>query len=106
MARNIEAPNPEEQKNLEEKWNEGTEEELKSLKQRQYTVRTKEDFTSDDRERLLFLQNLQEKKLGMVPLSPEEKDEMRGLQKEQVKSKKWTPEMVERLKDLHERMGK
>jgi len=106
MIKNMETSRQEEeQKNGREEWDEVKDWELKMLRKRQLSAKRKEDFSPDDRERLVFLQDLKDRAAG-IGLSPEEKDEMRELQKDQMASKDWTPEKAARLRDLHERMEK
>ncbi len=109
MMRHMENPvmEPgEDQKNIpeeaKEEWGEETGKELVDLRKKQYGAEGAGEFTNEDRERLLTLQQ-QEDKEFKAPLSAEETEEMRELQKSQTKSEDWTPEKAGRLLKLQRR---
>lgn len=61
-----------------------------------------EGWTEEDKERLLYLQSIEDEHFG-APLSEDEREEMRGLQTSQSKSTDWTPEKADRLSLLQRR---
>lgn len=87
---------------VKKEWGEDTEKELRELRKKQYGTEGKGDLTEEGRERLLALQQLEDKEFK-APLSAEETEEIRGLQKSQTRSSDWTPEKAERLLKLQRR---
>jgi len=81
-------------------------EELRQLRIRQYNANAqdREGFTDLDRERLLALQEIEERERS-APLSDDEVEELRELQREQTASTNWTPEKANRFLKLSRREG-
>ena len=90
------------QEDVKEEWGEEVGKELRELRKKQYGAENEGDFTDEDKERLLVLQQLEDKEFK-APLSDEETIEMRDLQKAQTRGSDWTPEKAERLLKLQRR---